>query len=306
VRIGIFLDPGGSDDPLVHLVAEARRAAADGFPSVWVPHIFGVDSLIALAIVGSEVPGLELGTAVIPTYPRHPLLMAQQALTTQLATGGRLVLGIGLSHRIVIEGMFGYSYERPAVHMREYLQALLPALRQETVDVDGDTLRAHGTLRIPGATPCPVLLGALAPRMLRLAGGVADGTVTWMTGPATVAEHIVPALTEAATKAGRPAPRVVVGLPVCVTDDVDAVRSRGDRVFAMYGQLPAYRAMLDREGLAGPGEVIVAGDEAAVRDQLEALRAGGATDLVASPFGSAEEKARTRTLLAAWVGLRTT
>jgi F420-dependent oxidoreductase-like protein len=190
--------------------------------------------------------------------------------------------------------------------MREYLQALLPALRQETVDVDGDTLRAHGTLRIPGATPCPVLLGALAPRMLRLAGGVADGTVTWMTGPATVAEHIVPALTEAATKAGRPAPRVVVGLPVCVTDDVDAVRSRGDRVFAMYGQLPAYRAMLDREGLAGPGEVIVAGDEAAVRDQLEALRAGGATDLVASPFGSAEEKARTRALLAAWVGLRTT
>jgi F420-dependent oxidoreductase-like protein len=306
VRIGIFLDPGGSDDPLVHLVAEARRAAADGFPSVWVPHIFGVDSLIALAIVGSEVPGLELGTAVIPTYPRHPLLMAQQALTTQLATGGRLVLGIGLSHRIVIEGMFGYSYERPAVHMREYLQALLPALRQETVDVDGDTLRAHGTLRIPGATPCPVLLGALAPRMLRLAGGVADGTVTWMTGPATVAEYIVPALTEAATKAGRPAPRVVVGLPVCVTDDVDAVRSRGDRVFAMYGQLPAYRAMLDREGLAGPGEVIVAGDEAAVRDQLEALRAGGATDLVASPFGSADETARTRALLAAWVGPRTT
>lgn len=303
MRIGIFLGDGGTPDPLDDLVGRARRAAEDGFPSVWVPHIFGLDALIALAVVGREVPDIELGTAVIPTYPRHPLLMAQQALTTQAATGGRLALGIGLSHKVVIETMLGYSYDRPARHMREYLEVLLPALRQETVDVDGDTLRAHGGITIPGAAPCPVLLAALAPRMLALAGGVADGTVTWMTGVRTVADHVVPALAAAAAEAGRPSPRVVVGLPICVTDDVDAVRRRAARAFTLYGQLPAYRAMLDREGAEGPADVVVCGDEASVRAQLGAFEDAGTTDFLASEFArSDEEKERTRTLLTAWGG----
>ncbi len=301
MRIGIFLGEGGPPDPLDDLVRRSRQAAADGFPSLWIPHIFGVDALVALAIMGREVPGVELGSAVIPTYPRHPLLMAQQALTTQLATGGRLALGIGLSHQVVIEGMFGYSFEKPARHMREYLEVLLPALRQESVNVDGETVRAHGSITIPGATPCPVLLAALAPRMLRLAGGMADGTITWMTGVRTIAEHIVPSITAAAEEAGKPPPRVVVGLPVCVTDDVEEARRRADRGFVMYGQLPSYRAMLDREGAAGPADVIVAGDETAVRAQLAAFAEAGATDFIAMEIGSAEERARTRALLAAAV-----
>jgi F420-dependent oxidoreductase-like protein len=301
MRIGIFLGDSGPPDPLEDLVARTRQAAGDGFPSVWIPHIFGADALISLAVMGREVPEIELGSAVIPTYPRHPLLMAQQALTTQLATRGRLTLGIGLSHRPVIEDMFGFSFERPARHMREYLQVLLPALRQESVDVDGETVRAHGSITIPGATPCPVLLAALAPRMLRLAGGMADGTITWMTGAGTVAEHIVPSIAAAAEEAGRPPPRVVVGLPVCVTDEVEAARRRADLGFARYGQLPSYRAMLDREGVEGPGDVMVAGDEAAVREQLAAFSAAGATDFLASEFGSREERARTRALLAGWV-----
>jgi 5,10-methylenetetrahydromethanopterin reductase len=301
MRIGIILGEGGAPDPLDDLVARSRQAARDGFPSVWIPQIFGADALISLAVMGREVSEIELGSAVIPTYPRHPLLMAQQALTTQVATRGRLTLGIGLSHRPVIEGMFGYSFEKPARHMREYLQVLLPALRQESVDIDGETVRAHGTITIPGATPCPVLLAALAPRMLRLAGGMADGTITWMTGVRTVAEHIVPSITAAAEEAGKPPPRVAVGLPVCVTDDVDAARQRAARSFALYGQLPSYRAMLDREGAGGPADVIVAGDEAAVREQLAAFSAAGATDFLASEFGSGEERARTRTLLAGWV-----
>ncbi|HEX6492370.1 MAG TPA: TIGR03564 family F420-dependent LLM class oxidoreductase, partial [Candidatus Dormibacteraeota bacterium] len=217
MRIGIFLGDTGGPDPLGQLVARARQVAADGFPSVWVPHIFNLDALIALSVVGREVPGIELGTAVIPTYPRHPLLMAQQALTTQAATGGRLLLGIGLSHQVVIEQMLGYSYDRPARHMREYLDVLLPALRQEMVNVDGETLKAHGGIAIPGAAPCPVLLAALAPRMLRLAGGVADGTITWMTGTGTIGDHIAPTITAAAEAAGRPAPAVFVSLPVVVT-----------------------------------------------------------------------------------------
>jgi 5,10-methylenetetrahydromethanopterin reductase len=301
MRIGIILGEGGAPDPLEDLVARSRQAARDGFPSVWVSHIFGADALISLAVIGREVPEIELGSAVIPTYPRHPLLMAQQALTTQVATHGRLTLGIGLSHRPVIEGMFGHSFEKPARHMREYLQVLLPALRQESVDVDGETVTAHGTITIPGAAPCPVLLAALAPRMLRLAGGMADGTITWMTGVRTVAEHIVPSITAAAEEAGKPPPRVAVGLPVCVTDDVEAARRRAARTFTLYGQLPSYRAVLDREGAGGPADVLVAGDEAAVREQLTAFSAAGTTDFLASEFGSGEERARTRALLAGWV-----
>jgi 5,10-methylenetetrahydromethanopterin reductase len=303
MRIAIFLGDAGGPDPLGDLVARARQAALDGFPSIWIPHIFGLDALIALSVVGREVPEIELGTAVIPTYPRHPLLMAQQALTTQAATGGRLVLGIGLSHRVVIETMLGYSYERPARHMREYLEVLLPALRQETVNVDGETLHAHAGITIPGGTPCPVLLAALAPRMLALAGGIAGGTITWMTGVRTVAEHVAPALTAAASEAERTSPRLVVGLPICVTDDVEAVRRRAARAFALYGQLPSYRAMLDREGAEGPADVVVCGDEDSVRAQLGAFEDAGATDFLASEFGgSTEERERTRTLLAAWGG----
>jgi F420-dependent oxidoreductase-like protein len=298
MRIGIFLGEADAPDPIAELVAKARAAADDGFPSVWIPHIFGLDALVSLAVIGREVAGIELGSAVIPTYPRHPLLMAQQALTVQAAVGGRLTLGIGLSHQLVIEGMLGYSYERPARHMREYLDVLLPALQQQTVHADGETIRAHAGLTIPSALPCPVLLAALAPRMLRLAGGTADGTITWMTGPRTVAEHIVPSIREAAEHAGRPVPRVVVGLPVCVTDDAAAARERAARGFALYGQLPAYRAMLDREGVEGPADVMLAGDEDAVRAQLEALAAAGATDLLAAEFGSrTEERERTRALL---------
>jgi F420-dependent oxidoreductase-like protein len=204
---------------------------------------------------------------------------------------------------VVIETMLGYSFDRPARHMREYLEVLLPALRQESVNVDGDTVRAHGGITIPGAAPCPVLLAALAPRMLRLAGAMADGTVTWMTGVSTVAGHIVPSLAAAAADAGRPSPRVVVGLPICVTDDVDAVRRRAARGFALYGQLPSYRAMLDREGAEGPADVVVAGDEVSVRTQLDALEDAGTTDFLAAEFaGSDEERERTRALLASWGG----
>lgn len=300
MRIGIFLGGTSGADTLADLVGGARRAAEDGFPSVWVPHIFGLDALVSLAVAGREVPGIELGTAVIPTYPRHPMLMAQQALTTQAATDGRLVLGIGLSHRVVIEHMLGYSFERPARHMREYLEVLLPALRQETVNVDGDTLHAHAGLKVPGASPCPVLLAALAPQMLRLAGGVADGTITWMTGARTLTEHVVPSITSAAERASRPAPRVVAGLPVCVTDDVDAARRSAARAYALYGSLPSYRAMLDREGVEGPADVMLAGHEDSVREQIAALGAAGATDLLAAEYGTDPEmRARTRALLAA-------
>jgi F420-dependent oxidoreductase-like protein len=297
MRIGIFLGEGDGTNPLDHLVAGTRKAATDGFPSVWIPHIFGLDALIALAVMGREVPDVEVGSAVIPTYPRHPILMAQQALTTQLATGGRLALGIGLSHQVVVEGMYGYSFERPARHMREYLAVLLPLLRQEGVAFEGETVRAQGAITVPGVSPPPVLLAALGPRMLHLAGAMAAGTITWMTGPRALASHIVPAITRAAEQAVRPAPRVVAALPVCVTDDVEAARQQAARAFQLYGQLPSYRAMLDHEGVDGPADIAVIGDEASVRAQVEEVLAAGATDFVASEIGSEEQRARTRALL---------
>ncbi len=298
MRVGIF---GGdvASGPIDALVDLAQRAADDGFPSFWLPQIFGVEALAALGIIGREVGGIELGTAVIPSYPRHPVVLAQQALTTQAAAGGRLVLGIGLSHQLVIEGMYGYSYAKPVRHLREYLEVLAPLVHGEPASFTGETLAGHATLDVKGATPVPVLVAALGPKMLELTGRVADGTVTWMTGPATIAAHVVPTIAAAASAAGRTAPRVVVGLPVCVTSDTDAARERAARNFQMYGQLPSYRAMLDREGAAGPADVAVVGNEEGVRAQLEHLAEVGATDFLANIFGSGEERTRT------WAFLRT-
>ena len=295
---GVMLDVSPSLDDVIGRV---REAAAAGLTSAWAPQIFGYDALMVLALAGRAVDGIELGTAVVPTYPRHPIVLAAQALTAQEATGGRIALGIGLSHQMVIEGMFGYSFERPARHMREYLSALLPLVRGETVSFEGETLKASvmGPIEVGKVSPPPVLLAALAPTMLKLAGSEADGTVTWMTGPATIADHIVPSITAAAEGAGRPRPRIVVGLPIAVTADPDKARERAARVYTIYGQLPSYRAMLDREGAGGPADVAIVGDEDAVAAQLDHLADVGATDFVAAPFGPPEERGRTFELLAA-------
>ena len=297
MRIGTSLAEPAGPEAISKLAAQLQRAADDGFASAWMSNIFGLDALTAIAAVGGQVPGIEVGTAVVPTYPRHPAVLAQQALTTSLAVGGRLALGIGLSHRIVIEDMYGYSFERPAVHMREYLSVLLPLLEGEAASFQGSTLRAGIGLSTPRPHPVPVLLAALAPRMLQLAGERTDGTVTWMTGPATIRDHIVPAISRAASDAGRPAPRIVCILPVCVSDDPDGARARAEQVFAIYGQLPSYRAMLDKEGAAGPGDVAIVGAEDAVAWQVKALAEAGVTDFVALQYGRGEEERRTRDLL---------
>ncbi|SFI91491.1 F420-dependent oxidoreductase, MSMEG_4879 family [Streptosporangium canum] len=286
MRIGLLIDEPQGQDVLGRLRGRIARAADDGFSSAWMSNIFGLDALTALAVAGSQVPGIELGTGVVPTYPRHPAVLAQQALTANAALDGRLALGIGLSHQIVVEGVYGYSFDRPARHMREYLSVLVPLVRGEQVAFEGETLKARLGLTTPGAGDMPVLIAALAPRMLKLAGELADGTVLWMTGPKTVAEHVVPAVTEAARAAGRPAPRIVCTLPICVTGDVEAARARAGEVFEIYGQLPSYRAMLDREGAAGPADVAIVGDEDAVAAQIESLAQAGVTDFVAAEYTS--------------------
>ena len=293
MRFGLSLSVPSGPDQLAALRDTIAAAADDGFSSAWLLQIFGLDALTALAVAGGQVPGIELGTAVVPTYPRHPVVLAQQAMTANAALGGRLALGIGLSHKVVIEEMFGYSFDRPARHMKEYLDVLMPATRGEQVDYAGETVKANVRLSTPGAG-LPVLVAALGPRMLKLAGAAADGSILWMTGPKTVASHIAPTLTAAAREAGRPAPRVVCTLPICVTDDPAAARARAQEIFSLYGTLPSYRAMLDREGAEGPGDVAIVGDEDSVKAQLDELAEAGVTDFVASEFAKRE---RTRSFL---------
>jgi F420-dependent oxidoreductase-like protein len=295
MRIGTLIDVG---QPLGAVVEQVRRYAAVGLESAWAVQIFGYDALTMLGIVGAQVPGIELGTGVVPVYSRHPQVMAQQALTVQAATGGRLVLGVGLSHQVVVEGLWGLSYDRPARYLREYLSALLPLVRGEAVQAAGEvvTARTYGPLEIPDAPAPPVLAAALGPRMLQLAGTVADGTVTWMTGTGTIADHIVPTITAAAEAAGRPPPRVVVSLPVTVTDSAAEAKERIDRAFAIYPTLPSYRAMLDREGAERPSDIALVGTEDDVARGLRRLADAGATDFVAAIVG--HERERTEALLA--------
>jgi 5,10-methylenetetrahydromethanopterin reductase len=296
MKIGIF---GGdtAGRTIDDVVADARAVEADGFASYALPQIFALDAMGVLAIVGREVPRITLQTGVVPTYGRHPLTMAQQALTVQAASGGRFVLGIGLSHQLVIESMFGLSFEKPVRHMREYLSVLMPLIHEGKASFKGETISTEASVGIEPRLPCPVLVAALGTQMLVLTGTVADGTVTWMTGPATLASHTVPTITAAAEKAGRPAPQIASSLPICVTNDSDKARERAARDFQVYGFLPSYKAMLDREGAAGPADVAIVGDETTVGKQVNALADAGVTEFVASIFGSRDERAQTRALL---------
>lgn len=296
MRIGVMLGADGSATDLDGIVASAKRVEAAGLDNLWMANIFSYDAIGTLAIVGREVPRLGLGTAVTPTYPRHPTALAQQALTTAAATGNRFTLGIGLSHKVVIESMLGLSYDQPARHMREYLDVLMPLLRGEGVNYDGEQYRVHGLqLSVPGASAVPTVVAALGPVMLRVVGELADGTNTWMVGPKTMENHIVKRLTRAADAAGRPAPRVVGGVPITLTNKPDAARESIATSLTVYGQLPSYRAMLDREGADGPADIAIVGDENALRGEIDRFRNAGVTDFNAAIM-NVEDGAYDRTL----------
>jgi len=302
VKIGIGIgDLAGAPADLNGIIAQAKRAEADGFASGWFASIFGFDAIMLAALCARETTRIELGTAVVPTFPRHPVAMAQQAMTAQAMAGGRFTLGIGLSHQVVIETMLGMSFAKPFTHMKEYLAVLAPLMRTGSAMHQGSEYRVAASLKVPGGQPCQILVAALAPKMLALTGAEADGTITWMTGPKTIREHTVPRITEAAAKAGRPAPRIVVGLPVAITKDPAAARRAAAKQFAIYGTLPSYRAMLDREGAEGPADVVIAGDEATVGAELAKLGEAGTTDFLWAPCpveGDDEAIPRTRAFLA--------
>lgn len=273
----------------------------EGFRRVWLAQLpYDVDLPTVLSIAFREVDTIELGSAVIPIQVQHPMQLAQRALTLSLISGGRFLLGIGMSHRMVTEGVWGISWDRAVRQMREYLDGLQPLLDGQAADATGEFWTTRGSLQIPAAPTPEVYLAALGPQMLRLAGRRTAGTLTWMTGPKTLAEHVVPSLRRAAAEAGRAesAVRVVASLPISVTDDVAGARTRAAEEFAIYGQLPSYRAMLDREGYAGPEDAAIIGDEQTVSARLDELSAAGVDEFTASVFdASPEVRARTRALL---------
>ena len=302
MRIGVFVGASAADlMTLDELVNRIRQAEADGFDSFWVPHISarGYDALTVLALAGAQTHRIALGVGVVPTYPRHPVALAQQALTTAAASGGRFILGIGPSHRPGIEGSFGLAYDRPAQHTREYLAVLRPLLETGRVRFHGEFYNVNAELDVPDRPHCPVLISALAPRMLRLAGEQAGGTITWMAGPRAIRDHIAPRINRAAAAAGRTdAPRICVGLPTTVCDDEATGRRAAAAAYGRYGQLVNYRRILDIEGVEGPSEVAVVGDESGLQRQLEQFAAAGATDFIANIFDAGENHSAERTYAA--------
>jgi F420-dependent oxidoreductase-like protein len=303
MRIGIHsFSSGPTFAEQIQVAVDAERYGLD---SCWYGQIFGHDALTLAALAGRETRRIEIGTAVAQTHSRHPFHMAIQAVTTQAATGGRFSLGIGPSHAVLVQDMWGLPYDQAALHVREYLSVLIPLLNEGRVAFMGHKFRVAGALQIPDAKPCPVLISGLAPMMLRIAGEIADGTILAWAGPKTIATHYLPRINAAAEAVGRPRPRVCVLLPVAVTDDVAAAREQAATTFEVYGRLPNYQRVLEREGVSTPAELAVVGDEASVERQARALSAAGATDLIAwvYPVGDAAKSVeRTRALLGSLAG----
>jgi F420-dependent oxidoreductase-like protein len=297
MRIGLMIGPerGRYRHKVAQLVADAEAAEEAGFTSIWVPQVPGdFDALTAITLMGQATERIELGTAVLPIQTRHPIAMAQEALSNQAVCEGRFTLGLGTSHHWIIEDMLGLPYERPAHQMRNYLEVLNAALRGPgSVDVENDRYRVHSPIDVTDWGPTPVLLAALGPVMLRLAGAHASGTILWMADERAVAEHVVPRITKAAAEAGRPAPRVIAGVPVaiCPNDEVDDARAWANRVLGQAEFSPNYQRLLDRGDATNMGDILAAGDESAVVDRLRAFRDAGATDLAVRvlPFGAHRE-----------------
>lgn len=312
MRIGLMI---GSDkerprtERLAGLIEDVRAAEQEGFTSIWVPQVPGyLDAMTAIAVLGPATQRIELGTAVVPIQSRHPIPLAQQALTTQAACRGRFALGLGPSHHWIIEDQLGLPYERPAHLVRNYLEVLNAAFRGPgQVDVENDVFRVHSPLDVTDAGPMPILLAALAPVMLRMAGEETTGTILWMADERAVGEHVVPRITKAAAEAGRPAPRIVAGVPValCPKGEVDAARQVASEVLGHASFSPNYERLLERGDAGDVGDVMAAGDETNIAERLRRFRDAGVTDLAARivPLGAdaearIESRRRTQAFLA--------
>ncbi|MBK5222311.1 MAG: TIGR03564 family F420-dependent LLM class oxidoreductase [Acidimicrobiia bacterium] len=299
MRIGL----SGGAASVEKMVEQATKAEADGFSALWYAGAIGGDPLLAMAMAGAATSTIELGTSIVQTYPCHPSLQANRVLAAVAAMDRPgFTLGIGPSHGPVIEGMYKMDYSHPGRHTEEYVRIISPLLRGEAVAFDGEDLSLHAAAKPkPPAHPVPLLVAALGPRLLRVAGELTDGTILWMGNARSIETHVAPRINAAAEAAGRPAPRIVAGLPVAVHDDVDEARRVAAEQFTVYGQLPNYRRLLDHGDADGPGDAAIVGDEAAVAAGIQGLFDSGATDVWAAVFPVGDDRsgsrARTNALL---------
>ncbi|NEA34877.1 TIGR03564 family F420-dependent LLM class oxidoreductase [Streptomyces sp. SID13031] len=286
MRIGLWIEDAARR--LDEIAADARAAQDHGISRIWFSQRDGWDSLSLITALAPLVPRIRFGVGVVPIYPRHPLALAAQALSVQAATGNRLTLGIGSSHPVIVEGQYGLSMDQPAKYLRSYVEILAPLLAGEPVDVEGAKLTAKGRVAIDGALAPELLVAALGPRMLQIAGELTAGTITSWAGPEVIADYIRPTLDKAA-----PGKEIIACVCVAVTSEPAAAHQWIRDHYGMAGSLPAYRAILDRGSAAGPEDTAVLGDEAEVLRQLQRFADAGATEFMIAPVGTAEDQART-------------
>ncbi|WP_216893019.1 LLM class F420-dependent oxidoreductase [Nocardia alni] len=311
MRIGVMVGPekGDAARKLSRMLADIEWAEAAGLDSAWIPQIpSDFDALIAIALMGTRTTRIELGTAVVPLQAQHPIALARQAISAQAATDGRLALGVGPSHHWVVRDMLGLPYDKPAAYTRDYLEVLNAGLRGPgKVDVENTTFTVHNPLDLGPVAPMPVLVAALGPVMLRLAGERADGTILWLADQRAIADHVVPKITKAAAEAGRPAPRVVAGLPVCLCrpSEVAEAKARANRILGEAEVSPNYQRLLDQGDATDVGDICIAGTESDIAAGLRRYADAGATDLSVRllPIGDSLDelrasKARTREMIA--------
>ncbi|MDI5970914.1 TIGR03564 family F420-dependent LLM class oxidoreductase [Streptomyces sp. SL13] len=300
MTVGVMLpagDTGGATNLVEELLRQTRQARDAGVGSVWFSQLFDHDAITLAALAGREVPGIAVGTAAVPLYPRHPLVLASLAQTAQAATGGRFTLGVGLGVQTLLEPAYGVDYPPPIGHLRESLTVLRQVLRGEQPRFTGRTVTARPPLptAVPGGGDVRLIVAAMGTQALRAAGELADGTVTYLAGPRSLEEHIVPQLCRAAARAGRPQPRVVAAVPAVVTDDVEVVRQTAAVHLGAYASLPSYRKVLAREGVAHPAELALVGDEATVAAGIRRYFDAGATEVVVIHAGMRSARERLRT-----------
>jgi F420-dependent oxidoreductase-like protein len=285
MRIGLMVGPerGRYGTKVARLQADARWAEDAGLATVWIPQIPDeFDALTAATVVGSATSRIEIGTAVVPIQPRHPIALAQHVLSVQAVCAGRLAIGLGVSHHWIIDEMLGLAYEHPLATMRDYLDVLDQALAGPgPVDVENEHFRIHNPLDITDVAPTPVLLAALGPRMLQLCGERTDGTILWLADERAIGDYIVPNLTRAAEGAGRPAPRVVAGVPVCLCgdDEIEAAVTRANRLLSEAEVSPNYQRLLDQGNATSVGDILAAGSESTIRTRLQGFADAGVTDV---------------------------
>ncbi len=311
MRIGVMIGPerGDSARKVDRMMKDIDWAESAGLDTAWIPQVpTDFDALITVALMGARTTRIELGTAVVPLQAQHPIALARQALSAHAASGGRLALGVGPSHHWIVEDMLGIPYEKPAAFTRDYLDVLDQALHGPgQVDVENGSFRVHNPLELGPVAPMPVFLAALGPVMLRLAGERADGTILWMADERAIGDHIAPRITKAAEHAGRPSPRVVAGIPVCLCrpSEVDEARARANRILAEAEFSPNYQRLMDQGDARDVGDLCAAGDEDAILERFRSFEKAGVTDISMRllPIGDTRDeliasKYRTREVIA--------